>query len=469
MGDESIMEAEQKVGQYTLIRRLAQGGMAEIWLAEQRGPGGFNKEVVIKKILPHLADEGQMTQMFFDEAKTVAQLNHPNVGQVYELGEDGDSYYIAMEFIDGIDLSDLIDRLSKRDQSMPIAFAVRITCDILKALDYAHEYRDRDGQELGLIHRDVSPHNVLISNDGVVKLVDFGIAKSATNEHKTQTGAVKGKFAYMAPEQIENSDLDRRVDIFAVGVVLYELVTGDKPFGDELTAVSQILSGDYPHPRSRRADVPEAIADVVERALAVDPDQRFGSAEAMEQALESYLRDGDGMVGTRELSTMVHQVRGLQKHQPTEQLFGFERQGVVKQPPRMATEGEGEVESQTDPVGGPKDSQTGSHRGVVLAGGVSSVALFVALLIAGVMVLNAIDPPAEAGTTVTSATPDLDDAVIVWLEGSQGAQVYRDERYLGELPLSAYLEVGDHRLEIDDKVVDLEVPEGRSVQRLEVQ
>ena len=326
---------KKKLGKYTLIRQIAQGGMAEIWLAEQRGPGGFNKELVIKRILPHLAEEGDMTKMFFDEARIVAYLTHPNIGQVFELGEQDGDYYIAMEYIDGLDLRELRVESERRGSPLPVAYAARMVCDVLKALDYAHNFIDRDGNHVGLVHRDISPHNVLISNDGVVKLVDFGVAKAAINTHKTETGAVKGKFAYMAPEQIEANDLDHRVDIFAVGALFYELLCGEKPFGSDLKAVSLILSGVVPDIQEKRGDVPDEIAEIIDIALATDRDERFSTAAEMERALESFLHSVDEVVGTRELSVMVHQLRGLEVKKPTEQLYGFQKHGVERKKPRI--------------------------------------------------------------------------------------------------------------------------------------
>lgn len=326
---------KKKIGKYTLMRQLATGGMAEIWLAEQRGPGGFNKELVIKRILPHLAEEGEMTQMFFDEARIVAHLTHPNIGQVFELGEDDGDYFIAMEFIDGLDLVDVRVQIKERDMTLPVSYAARIICDVLQALDHAHNFVDRDGNHVGLIHRDISPHNVLISKDGVSKLVDFGVAKAAMNTHKTETGAVKGKFAYMAPEQIENDDLDHRVDIFAVGAVFFELLTGEKPFGDDLKAVSRIISEDAPDPRDLRPEIPDRVAQIILKALSRNREERYDTAAEMDRDLEDYLKKLDSVVGTRELAVMVHQLRGLKMQKPTEQLFGFQKQGVERQGPRI--------------------------------------------------------------------------------------------------------------------------------------
>ncbi len=303
---------QETLGKYTLVRHIATGGMAEIWLAEQSGPGGFNKELVIKRILPHLATDTLFTGMFLDEARLVAQLTHPHIGQIFELGEIDGSYFIAMEYIDGVDLSKLLLLLQGVGRAIPVEYAVKIVCDVLAALDYAHEFADRDGSPLGLVHRDISPQNVLVSNDGAVKLVDFGVAKAADNSTKTQAGGVKGKFAYMSPEQIQgDSNLDRRVDVFAAGVLLSELLTGTKPFGDELMAVSQILKADAPDPRMLRPDIPEALVGIIFRALMKDRNERYQSAEAMLSDLEAFVYGHGLSVSARDLSVFIRELRGL--------------------------------------------------------------------------------------------------------------------------------------------------------------
>lgn len=311
------MEATKTLGKYTLVRHLATGGMAEIWLAEQAGPGGFAKELVIKQILPHLAKDDNFTRMFLDEARLAAQLTHPKIGQIYELGQIGDQYFIAMEFIDGVDLADLIVLAENKNQKIPLNLCAKIVMDLLEALDYAHDFTSRDGMPLNLVHRDVTPHNVIVSNDGIVKLVDFGVAKAKANRAKTQTGAVKGKFAYMAPEQIQNSELDRRVDIFAAGVVFFELITGVKPFGDELAAISSIMSEFVPQPRDHRADVPDELAAVLARAMAKSAADRYQDAHDMLRDIEAWLRAEGSYVGDRELSGWIRDLQGLPTSRPT--------------------------------------------------------------------------------------------------------------------------------------------------------
>jgi len=301
----------EKLGKYTLVRHIATGGMAEIWLAEQDGPGGFSKQLVIKRILPSMASDMHFIEMFLDEARTVAQLTHPNIGQVFDLGELDGSYFIAMEYIDGMDLSDLIHAAAESGDFLPVEIAVRMTIDTLQALEFAHDFVDRDGQFANLVHRDVTPHNVLVSNDGVVKLVDFGVAKAKANNSKTETGAVKGKYAYMAPEQVTGGDIDRRVDVFAAGILLYELLTGQRPFGDDLIAINNILNNPTPDPRSVRPELPQSIVNILNIALAKERDDRYESAEAMAFDLEEFMRAVGLYASQKDVAAYVRSVQGL--------------------------------------------------------------------------------------------------------------------------------------------------------------
>lgn len=298
-------------GKYTLLRHIATGGMAEIWLAEQTGPGGFAKELVIKRILPHLADDEQFIDMFLDEARLVAQLSHPNIAQIYELGQEDGEYYIAMEYIRGLDLAELLEGCRAQQGYVPVETAARIITGALQGLEFAHQATDRDGMALGIIHRDVSPQNIFVSNEGVPKVIDFGVAKAASQKSKTQTGAIKGKYAYMAPEQVQAGQLDRRVDVFAAGVVLFELLTGEKPFGEELEAVSNILNTPHPDPRELRANIAPELVEVIDRALAKDKSERYQTADLMVRDLEAFLQSRPNYVGPRELAAFVRRLQGL--------------------------------------------------------------------------------------------------------------------------------------------------------------
>jgi serine/threonine-protein kinase len=279
------------LAKYQLLGRLATGGMAHVWLARSMGPAGFQKLVVLKTILPHLAEDPRWVDMFFHEARVAALLNHPNCVQIFDLGEDNGTPYIAMEFIDGFALSRVLYRLRQRQQRIPPPIVARVVMDAASGLDYAHRLRDQDGTPLGLIHRDVSPDNILVSFAGQSKMVDFGIAKVAqkTTTAATRVGEIKGKMGYMSPEYLRAKPFDARADIFALGVVLYRSLAGRKPFEGEGDA--QIITAicDPAPPvslRKRNPAVSESLEAVVMKALEKDPDRRFENAREMRTALE---------------------------------------------------------------------------------------------------------------------------------------------------------------------------------------
>lgn len=300
----------QQLGKYTLRNKIATGGMAEIWLSEQQGPGGFTKELVIKRILPHLASDARFVEMFLDEARLAAKLSHPNIVQIYDLGEADGSYFIAMEYIKGHDLEAIINQCNAFGERIDPGMAARIMADACAALDYAHTFADSNGHPLNLVHRDISPQNILVSEKGVVKLVDFGVAKAASSSHVTQAGAIKGKFCYMSPEQIASKALDGRSDLFAMGIVLYELLTGRRPFGHEsdMMAVTAILNQPPPPPGQFGAQLPPGLESVLFRSLEKDPNRRFQSADGFQTALEQYLNGTGVLVRTKELA---HYMAGL--------------------------------------------------------------------------------------------------------------------------------------------------------------
>lgn len=290
----------QSFGKYQLEKKLATGGMAEVWLARQTGIEGFARHVVIKRILPHLAEDPEFVQMFLNEAKIASRFNNPNIAQIYDLGEQGGTYFIAMEFIHGEDLGRVMRRAWSTGQWIARHIALRVIADACGGLYYAHSRVDEQGRPLRVVHRDISPQNILISFDGAVKLVDFGIAKAADQVSMTKSGAIKGKFAYMAPEQAAGKPLDGRTDIFALGLVLYELVTGVRPLkrDSELATLQAALECHIELP-SNVAEVPADLDDVVMRALAKAPDDRYRDAREFQKALEQYL------LSTKELATSV--------------------------------------------------------------------------------------------------------------------------------------------------------------------
>ena len=278
-------------GSYTLIKRVARGGMAEVFLARQRGVEGFEREVALKRILPHLVESPEFVDMFVEEARVAARLRHPNIAHIYDFGKVDDSPFIAMEFVEGVDGAKLLDEAIR--SPLPCEHLARIAADVCAGLHHAHSLRGPDGKVLGLVHRDVSPQNVLIGLDGQVKLVDFGIAKAAARVQRTRPGVVRGKFAYMSPEQCQGRELDGRSDVFNLGIILWEWLAGTTAFhrDDPVEAGRDITSGNLTPLREHRPDVPEALDKIVKRALAVDRDKRYPTASAMQLDLEAFLRD----------------------------------------------------------------------------------------------------------------------------------------------------------------------------------
>jgi TonB family protein len=280
-----------KFGQYVLLEKIATGGMAEVWKARMRGVEGFQKTVAIKKILPHLSDNQDFIEMFIDEAKLAAQLNHNNIIHIYDLGKIQSSYYIAMEYIDGYDLKSILKLAADRDQPLSVELALFVASKIAAALDYAHRKRDFEDRDLGLVHRDVSPQNVLISKEGDIKLCDFGIAKAASKASHTQAGALKGKLQYMSPEQAWGRAIDKRSDIFALATVLFELLTGRKLFtGDnELSILEQVREARITTPSHYNDEVTPQIDAIVVKALQKDPANRYQTAGEMERDINQVL------------------------------------------------------------------------------------------------------------------------------------------------------------------------------------
>ena len=283
------------LSRYTILGKLATGGMAEVYLARQSGPSGFSKLLVLKVILPHLAEDPDFLQMFHNEAQLAALLNHPNVVQIFDFGEerhdDDNVQYMAMEYIDGLNLRSIVKALEAQGSSVPQAIAVRLVADACSALDYAHGLTGPDGSALEIIHRDVSLANILLTYTGQVKLVDFGIAKAAHLESFTSQGALRGKYRYMPPEQIRGVRLDRRADIFSLGVVLYRLITGKLPFeGDNHAQLIDRLVNHAPvQPRALNPEIPEELERITLRSLHKDPDQRYQHADELQIDLEAHL------------------------------------------------------------------------------------------------------------------------------------------------------------------------------------
>jgi len=287
---------------YDLLRKLGEGGMAEIFLARQRGLGGFQKELVIKRIHRALAKNEGYVELFLDEARIAANLNHPNIVHIYDIGKAYGTYYIAMEYIHGVDLMDICRRGIREQKFLPLPHAVQIISQVSEGLYFAHTFRDEYGQPLEIVHRDISPSNILVSFGGLAKLVDFGIAKAATQVHD-DAGKVMGKINYMAPEQIRGEPVDARSDLFALGVVLYEICVGRRLFrGSAEEVAKKVLEEPVPPPSLVREDFPTDLEVIVMRLLEKKPENRYQDAEELHQDLEEYLAETGARAGRGRLS-----------------------------------------------------------------------------------------------------------------------------------------------------------------------
>ncbi len=304
--------ASASFGKYELFAKLGSGGMAEVFLALSRGMAGFNKLVVLKRLRPSVAEDGSMITMFLDEARLTARLHHPNIVNTYEVGEHEGSYFIAMEYLEGQPLNKILKNPKVQELITPLMWC-HVFSRALAGLHHAHEQRDFDGKPLDIVHRDISPHNIFITYAGETKLVDFGIAKASVNTNATETGILKGKVNYMAPEQVRG-DCDRRADLFAVGLTLWEVLAGRGVFrGEAVTVLHRILNDAIPLLSHARPEIEPALEAIVMKALEKDRNARYQTALEFRAALDDYVRSkgetvDEGAVGTA-ISTMFEDVK----------------------------------------------------------------------------------------------------------------------------------------------------------------
>jgi len=305
----AVVENPNEVGDYVLLGMIARGGMAEIYKAKKKGVKGFEKVIAIKKILSGYGEDDKYIEMLVDEAKIAAELSHPNIVQIYDLGRKDNYYFIAMEYVLGKDLREIQTRLRERDKWFPEEIAIYLTIKILEALNYAHKAKDSRGRPLDIVHRDVSPPNILISYNGDVKLTDFGVSKASIKIHQTLSGALKGKLLYMSPEQAcGESGIDYRSDLYSAGVVLFELLTGKKLFLDtsEMLVLKKVQNGEIINPREINPDIDPALEKILLTSLNKECDKRYQSAAAMIADLEAYLhRKFDRAPGPVHLSHFI--------------------------------------------------------------------------------------------------------------------------------------------------------------------
>jgi serine/threonine protein kinase len=308
----SVSEA-QRFGKYQILERIASGGMAEVFKARLEGIGGFHRSFAIKRILPHLTENPEFVDMLSDEARVAGLLNHANIVQILDFGKVDSQYYIAMEYVNGRDLGQLLARCAERGITLPVSLGIYIVIEMLKGLEYAHTrqaMRDGEPVPLNIVHRDVSPANILLSLQGEVKITDFGIAKASVKALQTQSGVIKGRFDYMSPEQASARGVDARSDLFSVGVVLYQLLTNRHPFrkGSELATIEAVRRGSFNLPSSVNADIPPMLDQIVLTSLAVEPKHRYQSATQFKEALDRFCHDVGFMTNAAQLARFLKEL-----------------------------------------------------------------------------------------------------------------------------------------------------------------
>jgi len=296
--------------------------MAEVFKAKTVGVEGFERLVALKRILPSIAEDEEFITMFIDEAKIAVQLQHANIAQIFDLGKVDDSYFIALEYVNGRDLRSIFDDLRKQAQVMPMTQVCHVIMQLCEGLDYAHNKRDSQGRDLNLVHRDVSPQNVLIGYEGEVKLIDFGIAKAAGKASKTQAGILKGKFGYMSPEQVRGLPIDRRSDIFALGIVLYEMLTGERLFIGEtdFSTLEKVRNVEIVPPSSFNVGVPEKLERIVLKALEKNVEDRYQNAIDLHDDLQLFLHSVGQFASRKDLSAWMKRTFPVEAQDESEAL-----------------------------------------------------------------------------------------------------------------------------------------------------
>jgi serine/threonine-protein kinase len=462
--------------------------MSNVYLAVARGPGGVNKLVVLKAVLPELASEPSALSMFLDEARLAVQLNHPNVVQTYDVGSEGNRHVIVMEYLEGETLAQVTCRAEQNGQPMSTAMQLRVLINVLEGLHYAHELCAYDGSPLMLVHRDVSPQNIFLTYGGHVKVLDFGIAKAASSSTETVTGVVKGKIAYMAPEQMIAESLDRRADIYSVGCVLWGVATGKKLWKDtpDVQTIRRVINGDIPTPQSVNRACDDELNQIVMKAIASDPDQRYPTALALQEELERYSDRFTSPVKQKDIgafvSTLFAHERAESKALIERQLSMNDETGVnpqgsdvrVDAPRGTWQELRGASESRSDSShsqgglsSGNHDAQTGTAAsprrliwpvavaGLMLLAG--SVTYFSRTVPSSTKIANA--PSTQASTPAAPPAPAPAPAppapgaapttsTLEFRAQPAQAQLYVDDRRLPSNPASLQLPIGNrpHRL-----------------------
>ncbi len=463
-------------GKYRPIAILGRGGMATVYLATASGPGGFTKLFVVKELKPELAEEAEFRSMFLEEARLAARLNHRNIVQTFEVVDEANVQFIVMEYLEGQSLRGLRSRAGALGDA-PVASQAQIVADMLAGLHAAHELTGFDGQPLKVVHRDVSPHNVIVTYDGEVKLVDFGIAKAVDSAARTSTGAVKGKLGYMPPEQAFGLGVDRRADVFAAGVVLWEAVTGSRIWEGmtEPGVLHCLAQGTIPRVRDVVPDAPGELDRIVTRALEVRPEDRYPTAAAFQADIEGYLSTLPGAPSMREVGAMAARAFADQRAEIKQVIDGKLRQdpgtlSAERSLPRLPSSSGPTGSSPVATQDATRSSAVLTHdvrRGVAAERSALIVALaaagiaVIAVVIATAVLLSAPRPPASSNPVATplavagsssattpssapSAAPAPTPTVrLTILAKPMSARVYVDGKLLEGDPHVETLSVGD--------------------------
>jgi serine/threonine-protein kinase len=448
----SAWEPGTTVGSYLLMTPLAQGGMAEIWLARQSGPKGFERLVVIKRMIDALESDPEHVDMFLTEARLAAQLNHPHVVQIFDLGESGQSLYLVMEYLDGENLS-VVRRMGTKHQ-LPLLdhHSVRMVAWAADGLHYAHTRVGVDGRPLGIVHRDISPQNLFATFDGGLKVLDFGVAKLASQH--TTSGKLKGKLGYMSPEQARGEHLDARSDVFALGIVLFELVTRGRlfPSMDDTQVLGAIAHGNLPRPRDRRADLDPELEQIVVKAMAARKEERFQSARELQDALEGWLGRRGLTVTTSDLADYLRTLFARRIHDRRQLIEAAMRAEMtpngVANVRRLAQSAAGSgltSKSRAEPY-------TEGRRSMVpvFVGGAVGTMAIAALTFALLSTRNPAPPLPPVVQPVVAPRPPPPPAppVLVVSTSPPGASITVDGKSVGTAPVTLdSLTAGDHLLE----------------------
>lgn len=488
---EVVSGTDRNFGDYQLRYQIASGGMGTVYLARDFGPAGFVRAVAVKRIHPHLAGKRKFVDMFLDEARIVSRISHPNVCRIYDFGQVGGTYYMAMEYLVGESLAGVMNAMVKDparfDEPRWHALACRIVADAAEGLHAAHELLDENGTPLNVVHRDVSPHNLFVNYDGSIRVLDFGVAFAAERLHHSTTGTVKGKYAYMAPEQIKSKDFDRRADIWALGVCLWEMLTAQRLFrrDSEVDTILAVGSVDIEAPSQHRPHLPPSLDRVVKKALERNPEDRYPTARALGRELLNVVSDLGISAGPAELSDWL---KLLLYEEREEKLHMVET--VLESPASAAMKGIAAADAQeadaslATPIvrlNGPWFASTKARWVAGLVIGSIALGLIVLGLALGNNLATSLPQPAPL-RVITPATPVVMDPVSSFgvepLAASKGADhvlpkaasrdssetlgigyvnivtqngwadVYEGPRYLGRTPRQIRLSDGHHVLDV---------------------